>query len=255
MYAATCAETGVAKAIKAVDPSARKSGRDSVEIQVLQQCQHPNVIKLGELIDAVPSRPAVALVFPAYDMDLAKLFHLRRGFPDEFHMKYRYDIAQGLWKGLQYMHSIELLHRDINSPNILLTFGFGEVCAVLADMGLACAVPTNVKPNIVVSNSRVACIPRTANVCSGAYVAPELLCAHHTGADHQYYGYGADVWSAAVVSFELACSQRYCRRVSSPADQFSDIVCRLGKPPQSFRCWVPEAFKQICRECHSTPDA
>ena len=68
VHSATCAETGVAKAIKAVDPSARKSGRDSVEIQVLQQCQHPNVIELEEIIDAVPSRPAVALVFRAYGL-------------------------------------------------------------------------------------------------------------------------------------------------------------------------------------------
>ena len=112
-------------------------------------------------------------------------------------------------------------------------------------MGLACAVPMHDKPNIVVGDQRVSCIPRTANACSGAYVAPEFLCAHHGGADYQYYGYGADVWSAAAVSFELACSQRYCRRVSSPAAQFSDIVCRLGKPPESFFRFVPEAIRKI----------
>ena len=251
VYEATCAETGMAKAIKAVDPEARK--RDSVEIQVLQICKHPNIIKLEEIIDAVAGRPSVALVFPAYDMDLAKLIHLGRGCPDDFPMQNRYCIAQGLWKGLQYMHDIELLHRDIKPANILVTLG-SEVCAVLADMGLACAVP-HAKPNIVVGDPRESCMHRTALVCTSCYVAPELLYAQHSGVDTQCYGYGADVWSATVVSLELACLQRYCKHVYSPAAQLSDILCRLGKPPASVRRRLPSAFRQICREHRSTPGA
>ena len=99
VYEATCRETGAAKAIKAVDSKARKSGRESFEIQVLQKCQHPNVIKLDEIIEAVAGRPAVALVFPAYDMDLAKVLHLRRGCPDDLPIQSRYRIARCLWGG------------------------------------------------------------------------------------------------------------------------------------------------------------
>ena len=121
------------------------------------------------------------------------------------------------------MHSIELLHRDIKPSNILVTLG-SEVRVALADMGLACAVLTHAKPNIVVGDQRASCM--TAKVCSGCYVAPELLCAHHSLADTVIYGYGVDVWSVAVVSFELALLQHYCRRVSTPAAQFSDILSR-----------------------------
>ena len=53
VYQATCRLTGVAKAIKAVDPKTQKSGRDSFEIQVLQNCSHPNVITLEEVIENV----------------------------------------------------------------------------------------------------------------------------------------------------------------------------------------------------------
>ena len=255
VYDATCKATGIAKAIKALDGSVCKSGSASVEIDVLHTCNHPNVVKLEEIIEAVEGRACIALVFPAYDMDLGKLLRLRRGFPHDFPMQHKYCIAQGLWNGLQYMHSMELLHRDIKPANILLAFG-SEVRAVLADMGLACAVVSG-KPNIVVGDRGNSFeMHRTANVCTSAYVAPELLCAQIHRADTSYYGYGVDIWSAAAVSFELgnARLERYCRRFSSPGDQFSAIVQRLGKPPQSFGR-LPEAFRKITRECRSTPGA
>ena len=63
VYDATCKATGIAKAIKGVDPNVHKSGSDSVEIEVLQKCNHPNVIRLDEVIGAVPGRDLIALVF------------------------------------------------------------------------------------------------------------------------------------------------------------------------------------------------
>ena len=151
VYDATCKATGIAKAIKGVDPNVHKSGSDSVEIEVLQKCNHPNVIRLDEVIGAVPGRDLTALVFPAYDTDLGKLLRLRRGLPDEFPMQQRYCITQGIWNGLQYMHSIKILHRDIKPANILIAFG-AEVRAVLADMGLACDASKS-KPNTVVGDA------------------------------------------------------------------------------------------------------
>ena len=56
VYQATCAKTGVAKAIKFLDPNAEKSGRDSFEIGALRACSHPNVIELEEIIDSVKSK-------------------------------------------------------------------------------------------------------------------------------------------------------------------------------------------------------
>ena len=78
VYEATCRATGIAKAIKGIDPSVRKSGSDSVEVQVLKKCEHPNVIRLEEVIDIAPGRSAIALVFSAYDTDLAKVLRFRR---------------------------------------------------------------------------------------------------------------------------------------------------------------------------------
>jgi serine/threonine protein kinase len=88
---------------------------------------------------------------------------------------------------------------------------------------------------------------RTANVCTSSYVAPELLCAHHHEYDTQLYGPAIDVWSAAVVTFEVARLERYCNHASSPVVQFSEIVGRLGQPPKSFGR-IPEAFKKVCRQ-------
>ena len=251
VYDATCRATGIAKAIKGVDPNVRKSGSDSVEIEVLQKCNHPNVIRLDEVIDVVPGRDVIAIVFPAYDTDLSKLLRLRRGFPDEFPMQHRYCITKGIWNGLRYMHSIEVLHRDLKPANILIAFGV-EVRAVLADMGLACDASKS-KPNTVVGDDSGMQCHRTANVCTSAYVAPELLCAQHQASDTQHYGLAIDVWAAGAISLEIACLQRFCRSVSSPVDQFSDIVRRLGKPPKSFGR-IPEAFQKVCRKLLSSTD-
>ena len=249
VFDATCRATGIAKAIKGLDPNVRKCGSDSVEIEVLKWCNHPNVIRLDEVIGGVPGRDVIALVFAAYDTDLMKHLRLRRGFPDGFPMQHRYCITKGIWNGLQYMHSMEILHRDLKPANILITFGV-EVRAVLADMGLACDASKS-KPNTVVGDDSGMQCHRTANVCTNAYVAPELLCAKHQASDTQHYGLAIDVWAAGAVSFEIACLQRYCRSASSPVQQFSDIVRRLGKPPNHFGR-IPEAFQTVCRRSISS---
>ena len=232
VYDATCVATGIAKAIKALDPDVHKSGSDSAEIAVLQTCKHPNIVVLEEVFDAVPGRDCVALVFPAYDTDLGKLLRLRRGLQREFNfpIEHRYWIAKGIWNGLEYMHSMALLHRDIKPANILIAFG-DEVRAVLADMGLACDASKAMaiaKPNIVVGKDSDMQCHRTAKVCTNVYVAPEFLCAHYYEAYLSYYGFAVDVWSMTAITFELACAQRFCTSVSSPLDQFSDVVRRLG---------------------------
>ena len=237
VFQAVCRKTGVAKAIKVIDPESMKFGKASVEIQALQQCHHANVIRLEEVLnDCAFAAGRTALVFPAYDMDLQRLIRLRRGFPEAFPERQRLSIAHDMWRGLEYLHSIQILHRDIKPANILVIFA-SSVHAVVADLGYACIGP------IIVEGTGGLDSERTAKVCTDAYVAPELL-ATRLGVDEKaVYGSAVDVWSAAVVSFEIASLQRFCAQATTPANQFSCILRRLGMPPKDFH--LPRALRKI----------
>jgi serine/threonine protein kinase len=215
VYQAVCKATGSAKAIKLIDPSSFKFGGLTVEIEVLQKCDHANVIRLEAVLE--DSRGHTALVFPAFDMDLQRLIRLRRGFPQQaFPERQRLDIAHGMWRGVEYLHSIQVLHRDIKPANILVCFG-SSVHAVVADMGYACH--GRCSPSAVAGSADS---ELTAKVCTNAYVAPELL-AVRIGIEKAVYGRAVDVWAAAVVSFEIASLHRFCTRPSTPEDQYSCI--------------------------------
>ena len=136
VYQAACNATGRAKAVKVINPKAVKFGSESVEVELLQTCSHPNVIALEEVLHLEGRRACTALVFPAFDLDLRQLLRLRRGFPLDFPNEHRLLIARGIWVGVAYLHSRQILHRDIKPANILIRFG-SKVHAVLADLGLA----------------------------------------------------------------------------------------------------------------------
>ena len=68
---AVCPATGVANAIHALDPSICNSGSESVETNVLQDCQHPNVIELEDVIDngSHPRGPLYDTLAPTHGPD------------------------------------------------------------------------------------------------------------------------------------------------------------------------------------------
>lgn len=84
--------------------------------------------------------------------------------------------------GLQYLHSHNILHRDLKPDNIFITKD--NIC-VLADFGLAKEVE-----NINKLNSTVAGTP--------LYMAPEVL-------NNEQYSYKAEIWSLGCILHEL-CS-------------------------------------------------
>jgi len=104
------------------------------EITLLKQIDHPNIIKLKEIILSRPNkrnlqRGSTFLVFEYMDHDFAGLFKMRR----KFTLPEIKCIFKQLIEGVAYLHRNKILHRDIKSANILLSDD-GEV--KLADFGL-----------------------------------------------------------------------------------------------------------------------
>jgi cyclin-dependent kinase 10 len=130
------------------------------EISILKICNHDNVVKLKEV--AVGNElQKIYLVMEYCEQDLASLLdNLNKPFTES---EVKCIILQ-LLRGLDYLHSKYIVHRDIKVSNLLLT---DEGCLKIADFGLArtFSVPSE---------------PSTPNLVTLWYRPPELLLGSTT---------------------------------------------------------------------------
>ncbi|XP_076628110.1 uncharacterized protein LOC143345146 isoform X2 [Colletes latitarsis] len=147
------------------------------EVAILRELCHPNIISLiaeqdtpdqlflvlelvkgGDLFDAITA----ATKFSEADASL---------------------MIRHLTSALAYLHSLNIVHRDVKPENLLVEMDGSHVrCLKLGDFGLAQVVR---KPLYVVCGTPT-------------YVAPEILA--ETG-----YGLKIDVWAAGVILYILLC--------------------------------------------------
>lgn len=146
------------------------------------------------------------------DYDLARVIHSSVQF-SEFHIKsFFYQILCGL----KYIHSADVIHRDLKPGNILVTIqGVLKIC----DFGLARGVsPKYLKPK-----------PHsiTNYVATRWYRAPELLLSKKT------YNKSVDMWAVGCILAEL-----YARRPLFIGDdqmhQATEILKILGTPSREI---------------------
>lgn len=85
--------------------------------------------------------------------------------------------------GLQYLHGINILHRDLKSKNVLLTNSQFPCQAKLCDFGLA--------------RMRQETATMTGNIGTVHWTAPEIM-------NNKRYRFSADVYSFGMVLYEMA---------------------------------------------------
>lgn len=155
------------------------------EIMILKRLRHNNIINLLEIVTSKPNeknkqKGNVYLVFEYMEHDLAGITELKI----DFTIPQIKCILHQILLGLNYLHSNNIIHRDIKSANILIS-NKGEV--KIADFGLARVFNPN--PNIQRQY--------TNRVVTLWYRSPELLL----GATN--YGPAIDVWSVGCLFSEL----------------------------------------------------
>ncbi|KAJ1378875.1 Serine/threonine-protein kinase, active site [Sesbania bispinosa] len=149
------------------------------ELKLLRHLHHENVIALKDIMMPIHrnSFKDVYLVYELMDTDLHQIIKSSQALSND-HCQY---FLFQLLRGLKYLHSANILHRDLKPGNLLINANCDlKIC----DFGLA---RTNCSKNQFM----------TEYVVTRWYRAPELLlCCDN-------YGTSIDVWSVGCIFAEL----------------------------------------------------
>lgn len=145
------------------------------EAKLLTRVQHRNVVNLYGY--CIHGREKL-LVYEYVPLESLDKFLFRSNKKQELDWKRRFDIINGVARGLLYLHEdshICIIHRDIKAANILLD---EKWVPKIADFGLARLFPED-ETHV---NTRVA--------GTHGYMAPEYLMHGHLSVKADVYGYG-----------------------------------------------------------------
>ncbi|OQR73015.1 serine/threonine-protein kinase STK11-like [Tropilaelaps mercedesae] len=160
------------------------NGEQSVrtEMQILRGLDHPNVIKLWDvLVDSEKQKTYMVFEFGVIVMQEL----LRRAPENRFPIAQAHSYFSQLCRGLEYLHSQGVIHKDIKADNLLLTV---DGVVKIADLGVAEQL------------DRWAGMDDTCHTSQGspAVQSPEVA----NGAD-TFHGFKLDVWSSGVTLFNI----------------------------------------------------
>eukprot|EP00545_Synedropsis_sp_CCMP1620_P011960 CAMPEP_0119030990 /NCGR_PEP_ID=MMETSP1176-20130426/41309_1 /TAXON_ID=265551 /ORGANISM="Synedropsis recta cf, Strain CCMP1620" /LENGTH=360 /DNA_ID=CAMNT_0006987371 /DNA_START=480 /DNA_END=1562 /DNA_ORIENTATION=- len=181
------------------------------EISLLRELDHPNVVKLLDIIQAHPGGLYLVFEFVAYDL---KTFMDKFQTSDDINDRVGLPIPtvrsflKQILDGVGFCHTYRVLHRDLKPHNLLISADGRQL--KLADFGLArlSAIPNG---------------PYTFEVVTLWYRAPELLL----GANR--YSTAVDVWSVGCIFSEMATGMPLFPG-RSDIDQLFKIFQRRGTP-------------------------
>ena len=99
------------------------------EISLLKELSHINIVKL---MDVIHLSSSITLVFEYVETDLKELIkkYENKGLPSKLYKSLLYQLL----KGIQNIHKMKILHRDIKSENLLIS---KDNVLKITDFGLA----------------------------------------------------------------------------------------------------------------------
>ncbi|KAJ8403116.1 hypothetical protein AAFF_G00360320 [Aldrovandia affinis] len=179
--------------------------REVAVLRQLESFEHPNVVRLFDVctVSRTDRETKLTLVFEHVDQDLTTYLEKapEPGVPPET-IK---DMMYQLLKGLDFLHSHRVVHRDLKPQNILVTSG-GQI--KLADFGLARIYSFQ--------------MALTSVVVTLWYRAPEVLL-------QSSYATPVDLWSVGCIFAEMF-RRRPLFRGNSDVDQLGKIFDMVGVP-------------------------
>jgi len=203
-------ETVALKKIFDAFQNATDAQRTFREIMFLQELRdHENIVRLDNVLKAENDRD-IYLVFEYMETDLHAV--IRANILKDIHKQY---ILYQLFKALHYMHSGNVLHRDMKPSNLLLN---SECFLKVADFGLARSIAS-------LENDAVENPVLTDYVATRWYRAPEILLGSTR------YTKGVDMWSVGCILGELLGGKPMFPGTST-MNQLDRIIEVTGRPSQ-----------------------
>lgn len=201
------------------------------EIKLLQMLKGNSTNNIVGLQDVIISEEngdlkGIALVFDYHETNLHSIITSRQLLTGDHCSIFIYQILVAM----EYMHSANIVHRDVKPSNILVN---SDCQITLCDLGLSRALyrlETDVAPTS--SHVRFPLIGQlTKYVVTRWYRAPEIVL----GQDN--YGFSSDMWSVGCILAELIL-----RKPLFPAENekelFKLIFSTLGTPDEESCRWI-----------------
>ncbi|XP_072943660.1 serine/threonine-protein kinase PLK4 [Epargyreus clarus] len=179
VYRARCRQTGLFVAIKMIDKalmaSAGMIGRVRQEVTIHSRLKHPVILELFTFFE--DAHYVYLILELAHNGELAKHFKLgMRGLSE----KAAADIFRQVVSGVLYLHTHNIIHRDLSLNNLLLT---KDLNVKIADFGLATQLNGPDEKHVTMCG--------TPN-----YISPEV-------ASREHHGLPADVWGLGCMLYTL----------------------------------------------------
>ncbi|KAL0962097.1 hypothetical protein UPYG_G00335610 [Umbra pygmaea] len=198
--------TGEKVAVKVID----KSRLDQVarahlfqEVRCMKLVQHPNVVRLYEVIDTQTKLYLILELGDGGDMYDCIMKH-DGGLPEEVAKRYFAQIVHAI----SYCHQLHVVHRDLKPENVVFFEKQGVV--KLTDFGFS----NKFQPG---ENLATSC-------GSLAYSAPEILLGD------EYDAPAVDIWSLGVILFMLVCGHPPFQEANDSETLTMIMDCRYNVP-------------------------
>ena len=180
------------------------------EIAILKKLNHPNVVKLFEVLDD-PSQDSMFMVF-----ELCKngtIMHLDDN-PQSLPLFVARSYFQQLLLGIEYLHEHDIVHRDIKPDNMLLS---SDNVLKIVDFGVS-----------EIFTNEQAIVKKSAG--SPAFYAPEMCSSSHGDLQAK----AVDVWAMGVTLFCMVVGNLPFQASSSILELYHDIQTKEPDYPQTL---------------------
>ncbi|KAI5619318.1 nemo-like kinase, type 1 [Silurus asotus] len=200
------------------------------ELRMLCFFKHDNVLSALDILQPpqIDCFEEIYVITELMQSDLHKVIVSPQPLTTDHIKVFLYQIL----RGLKYLHSAGILHRDIKPGNLLVN---SNCLLKICDFGLARVEEPDSSRHM------------TQEVVTQYYRAPEVLMGS------RHYGSAIDIWSVGCIFAELL-GRRILFQAQSPIQQLDLITDLLGTPPLSAMASACEGARaHILRGPHKPP--
>jgi serine/threonine-protein kinase CAK1 len=251
-------------ALKIVDPDDIKPPHNiRNEIKILNDLKHAQEVEginqnnVIVLQDVLFNKVEYGLIFPYYDMTLNNCIKEYIKSRSKFNLdgtitqikintipiNYVKSLTKGILNGLKWIHSQNIIHRDINPNNILISKSDLNT-PVIIDFGISYQLPNN---NGLESSEK-----KFTDIATGLYKAPELLLSKRD------YNNKVDIWALGIILTLLLSNdgEPIFEKDAMYSDLvlLSNIISTFGSPPIDWSdCHGLVSFDSLNRTFFTKP--